>query len=299
MRKIAVLGSTGMIGSGVTRYLSSQNLEVHEFNRAGKPTIPGNSSTYFNISNSNNNELLENLKQFDVILNLIGVIRHKINDSDVNSVENAIVVNSLFPIVLDRFALSNGIPVIQIGTDCVFSGIKGNYLESDTYDPVDIYGHSKVLGETSFQSTMNLRVSVVGKEMQSKIELMEWVLHHPHNVSINGFANHVWSGVTPLQLSRIIRGLISEYHFQPGTQHLVPANKISKHELIKVIASYISERELEVKEVRTAVTVDRSLSTLNQSRNMALWSNAGYDHPPTIQDMIAEYMEWVGIDCSH
>ena len=37
----------------------------------------------------------------------------------------------------------NNISLIQIGTDCVFSGMRGNYLESDIPDAEDVYGKSK------------------------------------------------------------------------------------------------------------------------------------------------------------
>jgi dTDP-4-dehydrorhamnose reductase len=299
MTKIALLGSTGMIGNGLAQLLSIEDIQVTEFNRAGKSVNFKNHSSQMTLNHSNLDESILRLANFDYIINSIGLIRHKIDEENVDDVLEAETINSSFPTKLDQYAFTQGIRVIQIGTDCVYSGSKGDYVENDPTDPVDIYGRSKAQGESSLKATMNLRVSVIGKELHSQTELMEWVLHQPFKEILNGYVNHTWSGVTPLQLSKIIRGIVSKDLFQPGTQHLVPANKVSKYELIKVIASYISERELEIKEVRTALTVDRSLSTLNQSRNMALWSNAGYDQLPAIQDMIAEYLEWTGIDCSH
>ena len=47
MKKIAILGSTGMIGSGVTQEFARQGLDVTEFNRSGKSVVSSNQSCKF------------------------------------------------------------------------------------------------------------------------------------------------------------------------------------------------------------------------------------------------------------
>jgi dTDP-4-dehydrorhamnose reductase len=299
VKKIAVLGSSGMIGSGITRRLSELGHEITEFNRQGVSTTGSNKAFKIEIEKSNYLQSLKMLNGFDYIINTLGVIRHKIETSDGDKIENAIVVNGIFPIQLDQFGKENRIRVIQIGTDCVYSGNKGSYIETDSFDPVDMYGHSKVIGETKLQATMNLRVSVIGKEVKTKVELLEWVLHQSLESEVNGYTNHIWSGVTPFQLGQLLDGIISNDLFKAGTQHLVPENKLSKFELIKLIAEYVPQSNLRIREVETSISVDRSLSTMNEPANKALWVNAGYDQVPSIQDMLREYMEWTGIDCSH
>ena len=42
---------------------------------------------------------------------------------------------------------SKEIPMIYISTDYIFDGIKGNYVENDTPNPVNIYGKTKLEGE--------------------------------------------------------------------------------------------------------------------------------------------------------
>lgn len=299
MKKIAILGSTGMIGSGVTKRLSELGHAISEFNRAGISVTGSNPAFKLNLSSQFTSKEFDQFIGFDFIINAVGVIRHKIDISNVGQVENAIYINGIFPPKLDYFGHTESIRVIQIGTDCVFSGSKGNYLEGDQFDPTDIYGKSKVMGETNLKSTMNLRVSVIGKELISKIELLEWILHKEPNSDVNGFVNHIWSGVTPFQLAQIIDGIIKRDLFKPRTQHIVPSNKVSKFELIKMIAEYKPDSKLEIHEIETTYSVDRSLGTVNISDNQSLWMNAGYNQPPSIQDMLREYLEWTGIDCSH
>ena len=40
--RVAILGSTGMLGSALTDFLTTDLIEVWEYNRAGKPIVQGN-----------------------------------------------------------------------------------------------------------------------------------------------------------------------------------------------------------------------------------------------------------------
>ncbi len=293
MKKIAILGSTGMIGSGITQGFSDQGFDVTEFNRSGKSVVTSNRSYNFDALEFTHLDDFSVFGGFDYLINLSGVIRHKISSESSSDIENAIKVNSIFPRALDNFAEKANVNVIQIGTDCVFSGLKGSYIESDSFDPTDYYGYTKVLGEAALRNTMTLRVSVVGVERESSTELLNWVLNHPSKSTIWGYVNHIWNGVTPLHLAKLLIGVVNEdLHFK-GVQHIVPGNKVSKHQLIKLISGAFSREDLEILEKITSVSVDRSLDSQNMTRNAHLWDASGYDAPPKIEDMIAEYHEWV------
>jgi dTDP-4-dehydrorhamnose reductase len=291
VKKIAILGSTGMIGAGVTRGLTEAGFDVTEFNRSGESVISGNSVKKFDIHNTTD-ESLNNLSNFDCVINSTGVIRHKISSNSQHDIENAIKVNSLFPQQLGRLAKKYNYKVLQIGTDCVFSGTKGGYRESQSFDPIDSYGFSKVLGESCITGTMTLRVSVIGQERNSSMELMNWVINQNPGTVLRGFTNHIWNGVTPLQLSKILSFMIKESIFFEGIQHLVPRDKVSKFQLIKTIADVYGRSDLVIDEFQTDTRVDRSLSTENIPRNLQLWEGAGYSAPPKVEDMIKEYKNW-------
>ena len=293
MKKIAILGSTGMIGSGITQGFSHQGFEVTEFNRSGKSVVTSNRGNNFDALEFTDLGDFSVFGGFDYIINLSGVIRHKISSKSSSDIENAIKVNSIFPRALDNFAEKAKVNLIQIGTDCVFSGIKGSYTESDSFDPTDYYGYTKVLGEAALRNTMTLRVSVVGVERESNTELLNWVLNHPPKSTIQGYVNHIWNGVTPLHLAKLLIGVVNEdLHFK-GVQHIVPGNKVSKHQLVKLISGAFNRGDLEILEKTTSVSVDRSLDTQDWARNANLWGASGYDAPLKIEDMIAEYHEWV------
>lgn len=282
-----------MIGSGITQGFSHQGFEVTEFNRSGKSVVTSNRGNNFDALEFTDLGDFSVFGGFDYIINLSGVIRHKISSKSSSDIENAIKVNSIFPRALDNFAEKAKVNLIQIGTDCVFSGIKGSYTESDSFDPTDYYGYTKVLGEAALRNTMTLRVSVVGVERESNTELLNWVLNHPPKSTIQGYVNHIWNGVTPLHLAKLLIGVVNEdLHFK-GVQHIVPGNKVSKHQLVKLISGAFNRGDLEILEKTTSVSVDRSLDTQDWARNANLWGASGYDAPLKIEDMIAEYHEWV------
>ena len=71
-------------------------------------------------------------------------------------------LNSVFPQQLASVCHSANVPLIHVSTNCVFSGDRANYRESDVPDASDIYGQSKARGEPS--TCVVLRCSIIGFE---------------------------------------------------------------------------------------------------------------------------------------
>ena len=293
MSRVAVLGSTGMLGSVLSRILANEGFEVIEFNRSGISQHFANIAFECDVEKKLKN-LLSDLQQTkpDFILNAIGVIRQKINNEDRDSQLSAQRVNVDFPDRLNEFQAQFGIPVIQIGTDCVFSGKKGNYSENDHFDPVDFYGHTKVEGEQKSNLAMTIRTSIVGKEHSSDFSLLSWVLSSAPNSEINGYVNHKWNGVTTLAFSKIVSGVLKENLFESGIVHLVPQDSLSKCELVSEIKSVFGRQDLLVNKFWTEFAVDMTLSTTNTELNGRLWRAGGYNNIPAIKELLREYADW-------
>jgi dTDP-4-dehydrorhamnose reductase len=183
--------------------------------------------------------------------------------------------------------------VIQAATDCVYSGEKGNYSEGDDKDPVDYYGYSKVLGEHSDSNLITLRCSLLGKELNSKVEFLEWVLSHSKEKEITGFTDHFWNGLTTLHFAKIINGIIEGNTFKAGTFHLVPSDSVSKFELAKIIHEFFGKSDVKITQSQSSKPVNRILTTNYQEFNNDMWGNAGYNSPLTISEMVKEYALWV------
>jgi dTDP-4-dehydrorhamnose reductase len=77
------------------------------------------------------------------VINCIGVIKPYIHDDNAAEIERALRVNAVFPHLLAHAASECDARVLQIATDCVYSGEKGNYGELDKHDVLDVYGKTK------------------------------------------------------------------------------------------------------------------------------------------------------------
>jgi len=187
-----------------------------------------------------------------IVVNCIGVIKQ---DPGVEDAVNTISVNSLFPHVLARECARQNAKLIQISTDCVFSGRRGHYSESDLPDPSDLYGRSKLLGEVTQAPHLTLRTSIIGHELGTARSLVDWFLSQSGQVK--GFARAMYSGLTTTEFARVLAGVVFPRNEITGLFH-VAATPISKFELLSLVAlEYGWEGEL----LRdTAIAYDRTLS---------------------------------------
>jgi dTDP-4-dehydrorhamnose reductase len=292
MTKVAVLGSTGMLGSTLTRVLENQFKTIYEFNRSGISATGKNQTRVIEVTDSNCLLNSFNGLEIDYIVNCIGMIKHVIDENDQNSVNLAGKINSEFPANLNIYASGLGIPVIQVGTDCVYSGKSGLYSENDPHEPIDIYGETKNAGEQSATDSMLIRCSIVGKELKSRNSLLEWVISQPIGAKVEGYVNHLWNGVTTLHFSQIISGVIKSSAYKPGILHLVPRDIVSKFELINLISSEFGRSDLQISQFEAETPINRSLITINPERNLQLWRQGGYNEIPTISEMVSTYAKW-------
>ena len=237
--KILILGGSGMVGHRLAKKLSNQyeifsllrkrpDLDSNQF---FEKVLPKNQCIF--IDDINEYENLNNtVKKIspDIIINCIGVIKQR---DKVENVLNMRRINSLLPHVLNQICNKNKIKLIHLSTDCVFSGTKGNYQESDNPDPIDEYGKSKLLGEIKKGNALTIRTSFIGPELFNKKSLFEWVKSQK-NGEIDGFENAIYSGLTTLAFSEIIENIIDKHQNLNGIWH-ISSNPISKFDLIEMI----------------------------------------------------------------
>jgi dTDP-4-dehydrorhamnose reductase len=292
MARVAVLGSTGMLGSTLTRILERDFASVTEFNRSGRSVTGANHVETLDVLDSY--DLFEkfNDSKIDYIINAIGMIKQLINEEISEDVLAAHEINSHFMIKLNEFSAQTGVRVIQIGTDCVYSGMDGSYSEEHFFDPTDTYGKTKNIGEQASSESMIIRSSIIGKEKKNSVSLLSWVLSQPEGAKIKGYVNHFWNGVTTLHFSEIISGIIKSESFFKGVAHLVPSDAVSKFELIRIIAREFGRADLEIQEFVAENRINRTLVTVDPAKNLHMWQEAGYNRAPTIQEMVSKYASW-------
>lgn len=221
------------------------------------------------------------------VINCIGITKPFINDLVPEQVVRAIRVNALWPHLLAKDVSEAGHNLLQIATDCVFSGRGGPYAEPSTPDAHDVYGRTKSLGEVAYPGCTNLRTSIIGPEPGTPKFLLEWVKQHNVGTPLKGFVDHYWNGVTTLAFARVCAGIIRTRPNLVDLVHLVPKDVVSKYELLKIIASAYDRDDLYV---MTQASQHKNMVLATHQTKMvdSLWSSAGYPTRPTIEALVQE-----------
>ena len=186
MKKIVILGATGLIGHQV--YLRLKAREDFEISTIAHQRKIDEETIL--IDARSENVLRKKIEEINpsVIINCMGILIAEANSDPAH----AIFLNAYIPHYLKNVADSLRAKLIHISTDCVFSGIKGAYVETDLKDADDIYGRSKGLGEVTGVPHLTLRTSVVGPELKEGEELFHWFMRQQG--AIKGFTKSLWSG---------------------------------------------------------------------------------------------------------
>jgi dTDP-4-dehydrorhamnose reductase len=293
VKKIALIGSTGMVGSSVSRYFSSKNFKVIEVNKSGVPIVKQNSAIQFNAATDSISQLLDKITDSEItIINCIGWVKQRIMESDDESVSKAIHLNSIFPKSLLVEAEKRSINVIQPGTDCVFNGRSGRYTEKSEKDALDIYGMTKILSEVESVNLLTIRASIVGIEQSGHVGLLDWILGQKYQSKVNGFTNHYWNGVTSLHFAKVLFTIVNDLGFKPGVFHLIPKDQVSKYELLQIMCEKWDRKDLGVMPIEDLNFVNRTLATQYSEYNDLLWVKSGHKNAPSIESMLEEYRVW-------
>src|SRR6266699_1869077 len=277
--KILILGGDGMLGHQLFR----QWMGRHAVTAAVRGSL--DSYVHFELFDRDNcidkvdvravDDVLACVAKVrpDAIVNAVGLIKQRTgSDAALPSLE----LNSVFPHRLALIADGVGARVIHLSTDCVFSGYKGQYIESDTPDAKDIYGCTKLLGELHYPHCLTLRTSIVGRELSRKASLVEWFLSQRGRVK--GFARAIYTGFTTLEMARILENVLVAHPKAHGLWH-VSSEPISKYDLLCLLRKYFA---LDITVERDNEFVcDRSLVSDRFRKQFSY-------HPPSWDQMIKE-----------
>ena len=298
MKRILIFGATGMLGSEVLKVFAKEKnfiITATYKNKSSLNILKKSSNLFlknkiklikFDATNYNNKSLKKCLSNNQYIVNCIGVIKPYIDEKNKKS-KNALLVNSIFPHNLNEVNNSNkNATIYQIATDCVFSGSKGSYLESSEHDPLDIYGKTKSLGEVNDKSFFNLRCSIIGNEIKNYKSLFEWFKIQNNGTHINGFSNHLWNGLTTNVFAKLIKAIILENISIPNTLHIVPRNKVSKFQLLKLFKKKMNKSDIFIKRVKANIPVNRTIDTIFKNKNLQIWKKSDFKKQLTISEIV-------------
>ena len=256
-KKVLILGGNGMIGHNLFLHLKDY---FHV-----KVTLRRNSLNYekYKIFNENNSifgldakdieDFYKIIDEFepDFVINAIGITKQISNANE----KETIYTNGEFPHLISEY-VKNIELMVQLSTDCVFSGEKGHYIETDIVDAKDVYGKSKSMGEIILDNVITIRKSTIGFELSEPHGLFEW--WYRSSGKISGFDNAIYSGMTTSYLTKILKQILEKENKSFGLFN-ISSHPISKYELLCNL-NKISGRDDLIIERDSEFSCDRSLN---------------------------------------
>lgn len=252
-------------------FMQKQQYKVYYTSRDSKDK----NSLYLDVTDVKRvEEIIESIKP-DIVINCIGIL----NEQASNNPLLALQVNSLLPHQLVKLTDRHQGKLIHISTDCVFSGIKGNYKENDLPDGTSVYAQSKRWGEIISDKHLTIRTSIIGPELKEDgIGLFLWFMKQTGE--IKGYERVLWNGVTTLELAKATEEMIK--HHVTGLYHLGSETKVSKYTLLKLIQEVFGKDDVKITPDQ-AILLDRTIKNTRTDFQYKI---------PTYKEMLVELRDW-------
>jgi dTDP-4-dehydrorhamnose reductase len=266
---IFVLGADGMLGHVVKLYFQENGYTVKGTSRSDK-------GEYRYDVTKNINDLQKFIDDFkpEAIVNCTGLL-NKVAEENKSL---AVLLNSYLPHFVDEICKKNNVKFVHVSTDCVFDGKKGEYTEDSFRDATSFYGQSKALGEINNESSLTLRTSIVGPDVnENGIGLFQWFMNQQKET--DGFDKVIWAGVTTLEFAKCMKKAIKNN--LTGLRHAVNNEKIDKCSLLSLFKKYFN-KDITI-HPKSAYVSDKSLIRTTD-----------FDFKiPSYEQMVKEMSEWV------
>lgn len=273
MKKILVLGSSGMAGHVITQTMIESGYDVDNLS-GSKPFDP--KTIIMDLTDTSAFETFLKCNKYDVIINCVGIL---VGASEKRK-DLSTYLNSFFPHFLEYKYKETKTKIIHLSTDCVFSGENGPYTESSLYDGQLFYDRTKALGEIINKKDLTFRMSIIGPDMQKNgVGLFNWF--NKQTGTITGYTKSIWTGVTTIQLAKAIDTAIKQD--LTGLYHLVPNENISKYELLNVFKEVFKRDDIAIEKAEGIIT-DKTLLNTRKDFNLVI---------PSYTEMIVDMQKWI------
>jgi dTDP-4-dehydrorhamnose reductase len=245
--RVLVLGGSGMLGHQLCRVLSAR-VETWATFREDSASyesyeVLSPERTLGGVIAEDMDSIRETLETVrpDVVINCIGIVKQR---DEAKHAIPSIQVNALFPHQLADLCRGQDIRLVQMSTDCVFSGLRGSYTEADVPDPVDLYGRTKLLGELNRSGCLTLRTSIVGWQLNNFSGLVSW-FSRQRGQRIKGYQQAVYSGFSTRVLAQLISDLVETRPDLTGL-YQVASQPISKYDLLVRLRDKLGWDDVEI-----------------------------------------------------
>ena len=290
--KLLVLGASGMLGNAMIRILAETGdhevfgtVRSADVIRYFPQKIAARLLTGIDVEKEDALAGVFERLQPDTVINCVGLIKQLAGADDPLQ---AIPLNALLPHRLARLCDTAGARLVHISTDCVFSGAKGGYRETDYADARDLYGMSKFLGEVDSPYSITLRTSIIGHALDGSNGLIDWFLAQRRQC--RGYTRAIFSGLPTVVLAQLVRDVIIPDSSLHGLYHIA-ADPISKFELLELVAR-VYGKTIEIIPDDSLV-IDRSLDA---GRFKAATGYTAPRWPELVETMYSDYLQVMNQD---
>ncbi len=221
MRRILLLGYTGTIGNALYNELNPDY-----------DIIVKNSKDFDAVNPETIKDVVEYHKP-DIIINAVA---YSGMDKCEKNPELTFKVNSLFPRYLARLSNENNCLLVHFSTESVF-GRGGPFTEDDTPQPMNIYGHTKNLGDYFIKKICKkyyiFRLPLVFGSSPKNNQLIARIISNKDYTP--KVANDYYTTPTYNKdiAKEIVRILNEDYDY--GLYHITNTGKTSLYDLIKIL----------------------------------------------------------------
>jgi len=184
--------------------------------------------------------------------------KYLINFAAFNDVElsesssDADIINNLAVKELAQHCSETNKVLIQISSDYVFDGLKGNYVESDFPNPINKYGQSRYLGELAIQENASqyviLRTSWLYSHLPTQYNFLSKVksVLLKNNQILSGSIDAIGSPTSASSLADAINHMMGKilHHQKPLNKifHFSDIGKISRYCFLEKIINIYNKK---------------------------------------------------------
>jgi len=291
--RILLLGANGQLGKELERQLSSV---------ANIAAFPRNS---LDITNHKSVRDAVRCFQPNIIVNAAAytAVDKAETDASVAYEVNAEAVNAEAVSNLVQIAQKEGAWLIHYSTDYVFDGSKPTpYIETDAPNPINVYGASKLAGETAIAAAdcqhLIFRTSwVIGKDGNNFAKTILRLAAERNSLKV--ISDQLGVPTSPSLISKItidaIRAIKQDKAWPQGIYHLAPQGVSSWHEIAKTLIVYAEQQRVrlntqvaDIQEITTAEYPTAAKRPLNsQLDTHKLRAQLSFDLPNWKDDFLA------------
>jgi len=237
--KILLLGSNGQLGRELERQLSSVG-SVAAFPRSAL-------------------DITNHLAVTDAVLAIhpnviVNAAAYTAVDKAEMDAERANSVNAEAVANLAQIAQKEAAWLIHYSTDYVFDGNKPTpYIETDAPNPINVYGASKLAGETAiaaadFQHLIFRTSWVIGKDGNNFAKTILRLAAERNSLKV--ISDQLGVPTSPSLISKItidaIRAIKQDKAWPQGIYHLAPQGVSSWHEIAKTLIVYAEQQRVQL-----------------------------------------------------